>query len=84
MEEGIFLLKVGGGDWGTLFRSSFGKVVDGSPNDIVLSDEEQITYVVLTADKGKTHSWFLLRETVLVEHGLSPVSEKGKDLFYLF
>lgn len=29
-----------GGNWGTLFRSSFGKVVDGSPGDIVLSNEE--------------------------------------------
>ncbi|KAL8126026.1 hypothetical protein AgCh_013354 [Apium graveolens] len=26
-----------GGDWGSLFRSSFGLVVDGSPNDITLS-----------------------------------------------
>ncbi|KAL8115868.1 hypothetical protein AgCh_022385 [Apium graveolens] len=56
-----------GGDWGTLFRSSFGLAVDGSPNDIVLSEEETKAFNLLTQDNGSSHSWDLIRETVLVE-----------------
>ncbi|KAL8088605.1 hypothetical protein AgCh_038398 [Apium graveolens] len=65
-----------GGDWGTLFRSSFGLAVDGSPNDIILSEEETRAFNLLTQDNGTSHSWDLIRETVLVERGLSPVPKK--------
>ncbi|KAL8104458.1 hypothetical protein AgCh_028613 [Apium graveolens] len=65
-----------GGDWGTLFRSSFGLAVDGSPNDITLSEEEARAFNLLTQDNGTSHSWDLIRETVLVERGLSPIHKK--------
>ncbi|KAL8126038.1 hypothetical protein AgCh_013362 [Apium graveolens] len=65
-----------GGDWGTLFRSSFGLAVDGSPNDIIFSEEEARAFNLLTQDNGTSHSWDLIRETVLVERGLSPVPKK--------
>ncbi|KAL8108740.1 hypothetical protein AgCh_025000 [Apium graveolens] len=65
-----------GGDWGTLFRSCFGLAVDGSPNDMVLSEEETKAFNLLTQDNGTSHSWDLIRETVLVERGLSPVPKK--------
>ncbi|KAL8149186.1 hypothetical protein AgCh_006264 [Apium graveolens] len=65
-----------GGDWGSLFRSSFGLAVDGSPNDITLSEEEARGFNLLTQDNGTSHSWDLIRETVLVERGLSPVNKK--------
>ncbi|KAL8088412.1 hypothetical protein AgCh_038260 [Apium graveolens] len=65
-----------GGDWGSLFRSSFGLAVDGSPNDITLSEEEARAFNLLTQDNGTSHSWDLIRETVLVERGLSPVHKK--------
>lgn len=60
-----------------MFRPLFGQVVDGSPDDIVLTPREQTTFDGMTTDNGQTHSWVLLRETVLVEHGFSPISEKG-------
>ncbi|KAL8121509.1 hypothetical protein AgCh_018295 [Apium graveolens] len=65
-----------GGDWGTLFRSSFGLAVDGSPNDIVLSEEETKAFNLLTQDNGTSHSWDLIRETVLIVRGLSPIPKK--------
>ncbi|KAL8098330.1 hypothetical protein AgCh_031188 [Apium graveolens] len=65
-----------GGDWGSLFRSSFGLAVDGSPNDITLSEEEARGFNLLMQDNGTSHSWDLIRETVLVERGLSPVHKK--------
>lgn len=69
MEEGVFF-------------TSFGKGVTEEPfGNIKVSDEEQAAYAALTSNNGETHSWFLWRETVLVEHGLSPISEKGKVLF---
>ncbi|KAL8087763.1 hypothetical protein AgCh_037786 [Apium graveolens] len=67
-----------GGDWGTLFRSSFGLAVDGSPNDITLSEEEARAFNLLTQDNGTSHSWDFIRETILVERGLSPVPKKSK------
>ncbi|KAL8147422.1 hypothetical protein AgCh_004941 [Apium graveolens] len=65
-----------GGDWGSLFRSSFGLAVDGSPNDITLSEEEARGFNLLTQDNGTSHCWDLIRETVLVERDLSPVNKK--------
>lgn len=65
------------GDWGTLFKPSFGRVTNGSPNDIIMSAEHQITYDTLIKDNGQTHSWDLLNEMTLREVGISPVSEKG-------
>ncbi|KAL8089488.1 hypothetical protein AgCh_039091 [Apium graveolens] len=65
-----------GGDWGSLFRSSFGLAVDGSPNDITLSEEKARGFNLLTQDNGTSHCWDLIRETVLVERGLSPVNKK--------
>lgn len=76
------------GDWGTLFRSSFGRVMDGSPNDIVLLPEDQETYDALINDNGQIHSKDLLNEMTLREVGISPVSEKGisrpLNIFLLF
>ena len=43
------------GDWGTLFRRSFGRVSDGSPDYIELSEEEKLAYLELIADGGSTH-----------------------------
>lgn len=71
------------GDRGSLFRSLFGKAVDGSLRDITLTPEEQATFDVLTANNGETHSWEILREKILVEHGLSPVSRKGNSFLFL-
>ncbi|KAK1379480.1 hypothetical protein POM88_026224 [Heracleum sosnowskyi] len=45
-----FMYLVWGGDWGTLFRRSFSRVSDGSPNDIVLTDEEAYAYDELTKE----------------------------------
>ncbi|KAK1394402.1 hypothetical protein POM88_013458 [Heracleum sosnowskyi] len=66
-----------GGDWGTLFRRSFSRVSDGSPNDIVLTDEEAHAYDELTKDNNTTLAWELLDEFVLKSLGLSNVSDKA-------
>ncbi|KAL8124599.1 hypothetical protein AgCh_012299 [Apium graveolens] len=54
------------GDWGTLFRSSFRKVNDGSLKSIHLTPEETIIYDELTRDDGATVSWTLLEEFSLI------------------
>ncbi|KAL8155202.1 hypothetical protein AgCh_000546 [Apium graveolens] len=63
------------GDWGTLFRSSFEKVSDGSLKSIHLSPEETIIYNELTRDDGTTTSWTLLEEFSLIHVGLSFISQ---------
>ena len=68
-----------GGDWGTLFRSSFSRVSDGSPSDIILSDEEAHAYAELTKDNYATLAWVLLDEFQLKSLGLSNVSDKGNS-----
>ena len=73
-----------GGDWGTLFRKSFGRVSDGSAADIVLNEEEAHAYAELTKDNGTTVAWELLDEFVLKSVGLSKVSDKGKPLVLTF
>ncbi|XP_074356943.1 uncharacterized protein LOC141696720 [Apium graveolens] len=65
------------GDWGTLFRSSFGKVSDGSLKSIHLTPEETIIYNGLTQDDGSTTSWTLLEEFSLIHVGLSSVSQQA-------
>ncbi|KAL8127159.1 hypothetical protein AgCh_014181 [Apium graveolens] len=65
------------GDWGTLFRSSFRKVSDGSLKSIHLTLEETIIYDELTRDDGATISWNLLEEFSLIHVGLSSVSQQG-------
>ncbi|KAL8088283.1 hypothetical protein AgCh_038166 [Apium graveolens] len=65
------------GDWGTLFRSSFGKVSDGSLKSIHLTLEETIIYDELTRDDGATISWTLLEEFSLIQVGLSFVSQQA-------
>ncbi|KAL8133832.1 hypothetical protein AgCh_009047 [Apium graveolens] len=65
------------GDWGTLFRSSFGKVSDGSLKSIHLTPEETIIYNGLTQDDGTTTSWTLLEEFSLIHVGLSSVSQQA-------
>lgn len=82
-DEFVYLLWEGG-DWGTLFRQTFTRVMDGSPDEIQLSPEEQQAYDVLTTDNGTTHAWFLLKESSLREVGLSPVSEKGNQFLFFF
>ncbi|KAK1400169.1 hypothetical protein POM88_010032 [Heracleum sosnowskyi] len=66
-----------GGDWGTLFRRSFSRVSDGSPNDIVLNDEEAYAYAELTKDNYATLAWELLDEFQLKSLVLSSVSDKA-------
>ncbi|KAK1380314.1 hypothetical protein POM88_027058 [Heracleum sosnowskyi] len=66
-----------GGDWGTLFRRSFSRVSDGSPNDIVLNDEEAHAYAEFTKDDYATTAWTLLDEFQLKSLGLSSVSDKA-------
>ncbi|KAL8131461.1 hypothetical protein AgCh_007409 [Apium graveolens] len=46
----VMWLRWENGDWGTLFRSSFGKVSDGSLKFIHLTPEETIIYNELTRD----------------------------------
>lgn len=75
--DSFFTLKLEGGDWGTLFRQSFGKVSDGSPKNIILNSEEEAIYPELIWDKGQIHSWTLLEEFFLVHSKLSHVSTKG-------
>lgn len=69
-----------GGDWGTLFRSTFSKVADGSPNDIVLNEEETHAYNELIKDNNATMAWELLDEFELKALGLSKVHDKGNFL----
>ena len=66
-----------GGDWGTLFRKSFGRVSDGCPDHIVLSEEDQLAYNELIKDDGQSHYRTFLDEVVMREVGISPVSHKG-------
>ncbi|KAK1400997.1 hypothetical protein POM88_000602 [Heracleum sosnowskyi] len=75
-EEFMYLVWEGG-DWGTLFRSSFSRVSDGSPSDIILSDEEAHAYAELTKDNYATMAWVLLDEFQLKSLGLSNVSDKA-------
>lgn len=73
-----------GGDWGTVFRPSFGRVNDGSPKTIELSPAEQVIYDDLIKDNGHTHSWILLEEFSLKNAGLSTVSDEGISLTFPF
>ena len=75
-------LKWEGGDWGTLFRRSFGKVSDWSAKTITLSPEEMIIYDELIKDNGQTVSQMLLEEFSLIHAGLSTVSVKGIFPFF--
>ncbi|KAK1364099.1 hypothetical protein POM88_039660 [Heracleum sosnowskyi] len=75
-EEFMYLIWEGG-DWGTLFRSSFSRVSDGSPSDIILSDEEARAYAKLTKDNYATMAWVLLDEFQLKSLGLSNISDKA-------
>ncbi|KAK1385018.1 hypothetical protein POM88_022753 [Heracleum sosnowskyi] len=74
-EEFMYLIWEGG-DWGTLFRSSFSRVSDGSPSNIILNDEEAHAYAELTKDDYATLAWVLLDEFQLKSLGLSNVSDK--------
>lgn len=73
-----------GGDWGTLFQSSFSRVSDGSPGDIVLTEEEAFAYAELTKDDYATKAWELLDEFQLKSLGLSRVSDKGNSFYLCF
>ncbi|KAK1352208.1 hypothetical protein POM88_053472 [Heracleum sosnowskyi] len=59
------------GDWGTLFQSSFSRVSDGSPDDIILTEEEAHAYAKLIKDDYATKAWELLDEFVLKSLKLS-------------
>ncbi|KAK1392319.1 hypothetical protein POM88_011375 [Heracleum sosnowskyi] len=52
-------------------------VSDGSPNDIILNDEEAHAYAELTKDDYATMAWELLDEFHLKSLGLSNVSDKA-------
>lgn len=82
-KDEFMLLLWEGGDWGTLFRPSFGRVNDGSPKTIELSIEEQAIYDDLIKDEGQSHSWTLLEEFSLKHVGLSNVTDEGTFLFLL-
>lgn len=60
-----------GGNWSTLFRKSFGRVIDGNPDSVTLSAEEEEAFKALTADNRCTDARDLLNEQVLVQVGLS-------------
>lgn len=77
----FFKLHWEGGDWGTLFRSKFCKVVDGSVDSIHLSDVEKAAYAELVKDNGQSKCWDLLDEFNLRKLGLSRVSDEGINLF---
>lgn len=68
---------MGGGDLGTLFRSSFRKIIEGNPTLITLNTEEEATLKALCRDNGQTHCWTLLEEWSLKGVDLSNVYEKG-------
>lgn len=73
-----------GGDWGTLFRSSFARVSDGSAKGITLNPEEEAAFAILTEADGEAITMpSLLSEDSLRAVGLSPVSERGKFLTHL-
>lgn len=69
-----------GGNWGTIFRSTFGKAVDGSASDIELNEEETHAYKELIKDNYATMAWDLLNEFQLKSLGLSRVAKKGNFL----
>nr|XP_017227649.1 PREDICTED: uncharacterized protein LOC108203324 [Daucus carota subsp. sativus] len=73
----FFKLHWEGGDWGTLFRSKFCKVVDGSVDSIHLSDVEKAAYAELVKDNGQSKCWDLLDEFNLRKLGLSRVSDEA-------
>lgn len=56
MERLLHGSEMGGGNWGTLYRSSFWKVCDGSPKSITLLPEEQLICDELIKDGGQTVS----------------------------
>ncbi|KAK1382001.1 hypothetical protein POM88_019736 [Heracleum sosnowskyi] len=68
-----------GGDWGTLFQSSFSRVSDGSPDDIVLTEEEAHAYDELIKDDYATMAWELLDEFLLKSLKLSKVSDQAAE-----
>ena len=70
------------GDWGTLFRKSFNRVSDGSPDSIELSEEEKLAYLELIADGGSAHFRQLTEEFSLKAAGLSHVSDEGNSLTF--
>ena len=70
------------GDWGTLFRRSFNRVSDGSPDSIELSEEEKLAYLELIADGGSAHFRQLTEEFSLKAAGLSHVSDEGNSLTF--
>ncbi|KAK1381844.1 hypothetical protein POM88_019579 [Heracleum sosnowskyi] len=67
------------GDWGTLFQSSFSRVSDGSPYDIILTEEETHAYAELIKDDYATKAWELLDEFVLKSLKLSKVSDQAAE-----
>lgn len=76
MEERISVLDLGGGRLGYPLQIFFWASCGWKPGNIDLTPEEHAAFNALTSDNGKTYAWDLLKQTVLVEFGLSPVSKK--------
>lgn len=72
------------GDWGTLFRSSFGLVIDGSPGNIELSPEEQVAFDALTSNNEQTHSWDLFKETIGGVWTLTCIKERYYHILFIY
>jgi hypothetical protein len=80
-KELFLYLEWEGGDWGTLFRSSFSRVSDGNARGIKLNLEEKAAFAILTEVDGEAITMSsLLSEDSLRAVGLSPVSERGNSL----
>lgn len=77
MEGRVCKVNLERGDWGTLFRRPFCKVVGGSLQTILLTTEEKVAYTALIADNGRTTCWSLLEEFSLKNVNLSKASDKG-------
>ena len=72
-----------GGDWGTLFKSAFARVTDGSNSCHNPSPDDKLIIEQLSCDDGATHYRKIINERALVSLGLSNVSDEGTLFFTL-
>ena len=72
-----------GGNWGTLFKSSFARVTDGSNSFHNPSHDDKYIIEQLSYNDGATHYRKIINERALIILGLSNASDKGTLFFTL-
>ena len=66
-----------GGDWGTLFKSAFSQVIDGSNSLHNPSPDDKYIIEKILCDDRATHYRKIINERALISLGLSNASDEG-------